>query len=196
MAYYYFDFNDRAKQNVDNCPRSVIVQLCRGAEKLPDSVQKLYDQFGRHQMEPSLGDLFEALLSVIPGRDPCFIILDALDEFEREDESERKDVLAMLSQIVSRGLKNLHILVTSRKESDIESILAPIVTGKLSLSQDSTEVDADIGVWVYHCLVTDFKLKRWSDSVKKEIETSLIDGAHGMYVESSSPSWYIDLNLL
>ena len=137
--------------------------------------------------EPGLETLFEALLSVIQGRDPCFLILDALDESER-------DVMAMLSQIVSRGLKNLHILVTSRKESDIESILAPIVTGKLSLSQDGTEVDADIGVYVRHCLVTDSKLKKWSDSVRKDTETSLIDGAHGMYVESSSPSWYIDLH--
>ena len=174
MAYYYFDFNDKAKQDANGFLRSVIAQLSRKAETLPDNIQKLHDQFHRDKTEPSLETLCETLVSVIQGHDTCFLVLDALDE------SEGEDVLAMLSRIASRGLGNLHMLVTSRKERHIEGVLAPIVTGTLSLSLDSTNVDADIGLYVHHCLATVPKLKRWPDPVKREIETSLTEGAHGM----------------
>lgn len=174
VAYYYFDFNDTAKQHVGSFLRSVIAQLSQGAATLPNVVRKLYDQFHSNSADPGVEILLETLISVIHNHGPYFLLLDALDE------SERKDVLAILSRIVSRGLSNLHILVTSRKERDIEDVLAPIVTGTHSLSLDTTDVDADISLYVRQCLATDSKLRRWSDPVKAEIETSLTEGAHGM----------------
>ncbi|KAI4125302.1 MAG: hypothetical protein LQ347_005424 [Umbilicaria vellea] len=175
FAYYYFDFNDRAKQDDNNFLRSIIAQLSRGADIFPDLVQKLYDDFERTQIEPSAEILLDTLLTIILRHGHCFLTLDALDE------SEREGVLAILSRIGSRGLSNLHILVTSRKERDIEVVLAPIVTSIHSLSLDTTDVDADISLYVRQCLATDPKLRRWSDPVKAEIEASLAEGAHGMF---------------
>lgn len=44
VAYFYFDFNDRDKQKLENLLRSLIKQLLMRGQIIPDSLQKLYNQ--------------------------------------------------------------------------------------------------------------------------------------------------------
>jgi hypothetical protein len=54
-------------------------------------------------------------------------------------------------------------------------------------SQQSALVDADILVYIRDQIVTDTKLKKWSDSVQNEITTALMKKAGGMYGRLSPP---------
>jgi hypothetical protein len=102
-----------------------------------------------------------------------FIILDALDECR-----EREELLELVKKIVYWKLKNLHILATSRREKEIEEALEHLITSQICIQ--STLVDTDIYIHLRERLQSDPKLRKWPVKVQKEIEETLMDGAHGM----------------
>jgi hypothetical protein len=106
-----------------------------------------------------------------------FIILDALDECK-----EREKLLLLLEKLNSWGTEKLHVLVTSRRERDIEETLESLVTSEICLQ--SAVVDVDIHTHISERLQNDSKLRKWPANVEGEIERTLMDGAQGMYVEN------------
>lgn len=92
---------------------------------------------------------------------------------------ERAKLLVELQKLHARSLSNLHVLVTSRREPDIEEVLTPLLTSP-SMSLEGSEVDSDIQLHLAHQLATDTKLKKWSSELKSEIEDTLKNGANGM----------------
>ncbi|KAI9783618.1 MAG: hypothetical protein M1816_001209 [Peltula sp. TS41687] len=171
LAYFYFDFNDREK-NVVNMLRSVIAQISRKAGLLPKAVQTLLE-YKEKAEQPNKQILFQTLLSVLREGKTYYIILDALDEC-----SERENLLETLSEWAKQGLENVHILFTSRQGKDINEVLESIVTENVPIQ--NTKVDGDIRLHVRRCLDEDRELRKRPDSIKNEIETSLVEGAHGM----------------
>ncbi|KAI9779285.1 MAG: hypothetical protein M1816_003625 [Peltula sp. TS41687] len=174
FAYFYFDFNDREKQTVTNLLYSVLAQISLNASVLPNAVQKLYSQYGKQPQQPNQRQLSQALFSVLQDGRSYYIILDALDECK-----EREELLDTLLELAGHGMKNLHILLTSRREREIKDTLEEIVTGSVPL--ESADVDKDIGIYVRKRLSVDQKLKKWPDSIKIDIEASLVRGAQGMF---------------
>lgn len=106
-----------------------------------------------------------------------YIILDALDECK-----DREELLEGVRAIAGWELKKLHILVTSRREKDIEESLESFVNNEKRVCIQSTLVNDDIRAYVHKKLQTDQKLKRWQKNliVQQEIETTLMDKADGM----------------
>ncbi|KAI9794892.1 MAG: hypothetical protein M1816_003022, partial [Peltula sp. TS41687] len=173
LAYFYFDFNERKKQNVKNMLRSVIAQFSREGATLPGAVQTLLQYKGKAQ-EPNEQTLVQTLSSVFKEGGEYYVILDALDEC-----AERENLLKIVSELASHGRSNLHMLFTSRREQDIKEELDHIATEAVPIQ--NAKVDKDITLHVRRCLEEDRKLKKWPDSIKHEIETSLVEGAHGMF---------------
>jgi ankyrin repeat domain-containing protein 50 len=114
----------------------------------------------------------------LPGEN--FIIADALDECSYG--AERTQLSTVLKEFSTWALPNLHILVTSRKEPDIEKALAPLVTSSPVCIQ-TKQVDADILLYVKSQLENDANLRERTriPQLKEEIETTLVKGANGMY---------------
>jgi hypothetical protein len=71
----------------------------------------------------------------------------------------------------------LHILVTSRKERDIECCLVPRCWRTVSLQEF---VAGDIKSHVRERVKNDKNLKKWPATVQVEIEEKLTNGACGM----------------
>jgi hypothetical protein len=171
--FYYFDFSDSKKQEVAGFLRSVLTQLASRDLKTLKEVEKLYDQNDSGKQQPNKMSLLRILLSVLRSPLRTYLIIDALDEcFQREE------MLRVLSDIYQRCSGEVNILVTSRKEQDIELVLNGLSSSSIGIQQ--TVVDADIRTHVKTCLVEDVKLKRWPSAVKKEMEDALVGGAHGM----------------
>ena len=107
-----------------------------------------------------------------------FLILDALDECEIRDE-----LLECLSEIAKWKEENLHLLVTSRKEPDIDERLSDLIADNKIISIQSSLVKNDICAYVRDRLQTDRKLKRWRNDmdIQREIEATLMGKANGMY---------------
>ena len=173
LAYYYFDFNETKKRSRDGLARSLVRQLLdRNLENLK-MVEEVLVQSGGDQTEPTSGALTALLRDLVAQRKETYIILDALDE-----SVEIPAVISMIDEIRSWHNLNLHILVTSRKETSIEKGLARPITHQVCVKTD--DVDADIKLLVRECLRCDPDLSRWSETIKAEIEKTLCEGSRGM----------------
>ncbi|KAH8792864.1 hypothetical protein F5882DRAFT_516605 [Hyaloscypha sp. PMI_1271] len=178
VAYFYFDFNSTAKQEVTACLSSLVAQLCTHLTTLRPHISQLYERCNHGKLQPGLGELTGMLSEVIQSLGHVFIVIDALDECPKGEE--RDSLLAVLSNIKSRTMYNLHTLVTSRRELDVEENLAPLITSQ-PISLQGVEVDSDIQAHISSVLATDPKLKKWPDDIKQEIEVTLAKGANGMF---------------
>ena len=171
--FYYFDFSDSKKQEVTCLLRSVLAQLASRDLKTLKEIEKLYQQNDCGKQQPDKKSLVSILLSVLRSSLRTYLIIDALDEC-----SQRGEMLKMLSDIYRQCSEEVNILVTSRKERDIELVLDGLASSSIDIKQ--TVVDADIRIYLKTCLVEDAKLKRWPSAVKEEMEDALVRGAHGM----------------
>ena len=114
-----------------------------------------------------------ALRDIVQTFRHTYIVIDALDEC-----SEREELLILIDEIIDWKLDTLHILATSRKEQDIDDCLSSRISDEIDIQ--STLVDADIRIHVREKLQNDPRLKKWSADAQEEIETAVVDGAHGM----------------
>lgn len=104
-----------------------------------------------------------------------YIILDALDEC-----TDREDFITFIHELVYSQKKGLRIIITSRREKDIEEQLGSIANYNVNIQ--SAIVDEDIRIYVRDRLATDSKLKKWPGKVQEDIITVLTEKADGMYV--------------
>ena len=101
-----------------------------------------------------------------------FIIVDALDE-----SSDWKRLLEVIESI-RQSNSEINLLMTSRKEHDIQMVLERSVDYVVAIQDE--RVDADVNKYVQQCLRNDPGLRKWDDELKLEIVTTLTSGAHGM----------------
>ena len=119
-----------------------------------------------------------ALGSMIQETTPTFIIIDALDECPTHG-GERAKLLELLQSLAASQSANLHILVTSRKESDIEEKLTRSVTLP-PLSIQGEDTDIDIRTHVKAQLASYTTMSKWPEPIKLEVEEVLTTKAKGM----------------
>ncbi|KAH7420282.1 ankyrin repeat-containing domain protein [Cadophora sp. MPI-SDFR-AT-0126] len=178
VVYYYFDFNNRGKQTALGCLQSFVYQFCQQSGGTSPEILKLYQDC--NGAGPNLQQLTETLTQLFSQDSPVFVIIDALDECKQEDgEEERVLVLEALREIKTSTSAALNIFVASRPEADITREMEALCD--INLDVQSALVDEDIRCHIRSCLGTDARLKRWPDSVKKEIEDKLTNDANGMF---------------
>jgi hypothetical protein len=175
--YFYFDFNDVKKQQHEKMIRSLITQLsfrCKGTSR---DLQSLFSFCRDGDQPPPFEELLATLQKMIREFKGINIILDALDECK-----DREKLLEDVETIAGWEFENLHILVTSRREKDIEESLDSLVDGTKKICIQSALVNDDIHAYVHKRLRTDQKLKRRQNrpEVQQEIETKLMSKADGM----------------
>ena len=175
VAFFYCTFTDSKKQNIYNLICSCLLQLARGLPEIPSSLMHLYNQ---HQYaQPSIESLKATLRSVLERSGQSFLVIDALDECVDENGS-RTEILALLNELSHWALPEVHILVTSRKESDIDRALNSLTMLPSICIQ--TQQQSDITLYIRSILATDSDLLKWTDEVKEEIAETLIRKAFGM----------------
>ncbi|MCJ1360232.1 MAG: hypothetical protein MMC33_010235 [Icmadophila ericetorum] len=173
IAFFYFDFNDTKKQNPENLIRSLIKQLSGQSTNTPETLNTLYSRSQDGQQQPTTDDLESTLQQMVKDFHQVFFVLDALDEC-----TEREELMELIGHIVGWKAENLHLLTTSRRESGITETLEPLTTGQISIQNEV--VNADIQIHLRNRLRNDSKLRKFRAHERKEIETKLMNGAHGM----------------
>ncbi|KFZ01827.1 hypothetical protein V501_09775 [Pseudogymnoascus sp. VKM F-4519 (FW-2642)] len=178
VAYFYFDFNDPRKQSPGLMVRSLICQLSQNCVKIPASLDLLFSSCDNGNQNPSLDSQLDVLQQMIQEYPQCYIILDALDECE-----DRAELMDIINQITGWQLDNLHVLVTSREEREIQSSLESLVQEQNIICLESRLVDGDIQKYVRTRLLDDADLRKWqkSSDVQHEIKTALMNGPRGMF---------------
>jgi hypothetical protein len=144
-------------------------------------VDALWLSCGNGRQKPSQKEFLDTISQVIQRSGQVHIVLDALDEC-----AERTELLKILKTLAGWQHENLHILMTSRKERDIESSLAEYLGETDVICPQSEVVDGDIQRYVQQRLSHDTGLVKWSKdaAIRQEIVAVLMSKARGMYVSS------------
>ena len=184
LAYFYFDFRDKKKQNARNLMTSLLSQLSTFSDASCDVITLLYSNHGNGTQKPIDDDLAKCLkqmLSVL-AEHPIYIIIDALDECPDDSgwpKTPREEVLDIVRELVGVHLPNLRICVTSRPEVDIKSILNPLTIHAVSL-HDQSEQQKGIADYVCTIVNSDRKMRVWPDEDKDLVVEELSKKADGM----------------
>lgn len=117
------------------------------------------------------------LRSVVDESENSFLIIDALDECV-DKNGTRREILTFLTELSDWNLPQLHILVTSRKELDIEKSLNFVEKSSSICIQ--THQQQDIEKYVKSVLKTDPDFAKWSFEVKQDIQDVLTKNSAGM----------------
>jgi hypothetical protein len=108
--------------------RSLISQLSEQCIKMPLALEALYSSLDKGNRQPSLDALMNVLQQILQEFPQSYLILDALDEC-----ADRAELMRILEQMAGWQLEKMRILVTSRKERDIESSLEDVVNREYGL---------------------------------------------------------------
>lgn len=181
VAYFYFSFTDPQKQGVDIMLASIIKQILACRPNVPQSALKL-KEYKASGKRPDTQTLVTTLNDAILGFSAVYVVIDALDECPTLS-GERKKLLRALSAILDKAPENLHLLITSRKESDINAAMKHHLTRSCSYELDllayRSIIDDDIGIFIDTILASD-DYESWPASVKEEARNSLVEKADGM----------------
>jgi Cdc6-like AAA superfamily ATPase len=183
LLYFYFDFTDAGKQTLNNVLRSLISQLyltCKDTQKLLDSLFSSCDN-GRRQLTCEL--LCDVFLQMINQAQEIYIVLDALDECRTRKGPLSEGLLAWIRSLQDFEQRNIHLLVTSRPEHDIEQVLREVAQSDRDIVPlQSDLIEDDIRSYVYTRVRTGDGLKRWRSrpDVLDEIQRVLMEKAQGM----------------
>ena len=177
ILYFFFDFNDIDKQRPENMIRSLLNQLSLHCVNVPQVLQELYSSCLNGDRKPNFDVVLKTLHQMAAAFDKTFIVLDALDEC-----NGRLELLKNIKELISWDDTNLRVLVTSRKEKDIEDSILPLTKKEARVCIQSALVDADICAYVHDQLQINRKLHRWQGKpkVQMEIESTLTEKANGM----------------
>lgn len=179
MAYFYFNFQDIERQDLSTMLRSLIRQLCAAEINIPDSIKALHNRCRDSNHSPTLEELTTAVFSIsIESQKHVYVIIDALDEFpESNGPLRRSELLNLIERLAKENIENLHVLVTSRAEMNIIQVLENLTPRGIPLQ--SRTVDPDIKALVSSRLMQG-RFAGLPDSLKKEVEEKVGNGAHGM----------------
>jgi len=173
LAFFYFTFNDDSKQDDSAMLRALLLQLSGQLSDSHTDLERLHHSYKTGT--PSAAILLEHLKRSIEKFHQVYIFLDALDESPQYGARER--VLGAVETIRKWTLHGVHILVTSRDETDIRKSLGPAPGEEVIMK--NPEVDRDISNFISSRLLTDPKLEKWQNH-RDRIQQTLSERAHGV----------------
>jgi Cdc6-like AAA superfamily ATPase len=183
LLYFYFDFNDTRKQNLEEMVVSLVNQLYTRSERTQKPLDALFVSCDGGRSQPSSQSLCKALTQMIEQAGDIWIVLDALDECRTRAGSETQGLLKWIAAFFNSNKRNVHLLVTSRPEPDISSGLSEIAPEwEAVVPIQSDLVKDDVETYVRAKVRYGDGLKRWRyrPDVQDKIESCLITKANGM----------------
>ncbi|KAK6524489.1 hypothetical protein TWF281_011396 [Arthrobotrys megalospora] len=118
FAYIYCNFKQIQEQKNEKFLSSLLKQLAQTQSPLPDAVRKLYKQHSIRKTKPSSDEIRKVLHVVADTYSKTFIIIDALDECQ-EDDNCRTEFVSTLLQLYEE-VDSVKLFVTSRPIPSIE----------------------------------------------------------------------------
>jgi hypothetical protein len=185
MCYFYLDFRNINKQNLNDLIPSLITQLSTHSKPFCDILLRLYVTHDDGKKQPSDVVLVECLkeLLMLQDQPPIYLIIDALDESPDTSgiPSPRECILQLLKELVKLQLLNLHICVTSQPKIDIKHVIKPLTSLHVSLHHQSGQ-KKDIEAYIRSIVHSDLEpiMRRWWTEDKEHVIETLSKRADGM----------------
>ena len=183
IAYFFFDGRDSQKelQLHNKLIRTLISQLSDTRHGgITEALADLYKRCGEVQ-QPSDEQLQNVLRDILDGFSQAYIIIDALDEC-----TDREKTLNWANKLITdanRKAVNLHIIVTSRPETDIHDIFTALDPHSIDVGEANTK-----DIVEYLKLQMDSKFTKYDENTRAKIMSELEMHAEGSYVYLILPS--------
>src|SRR5579863_3251535 len=104
LAFYYHDFREDRKRDLQGLLSSMLCQLCDQSDSYHDILSIFYSTHRHGAQHPSNHALLRCLKELLDLREqaPVYLIIDALDECPDMDAmpSPREEVLALVEQLI------------------------------------------------------------------------------------------------
>jgi hypothetical protein len=185
VSYYYFDFRDVSKHDLCGLLSSVLIQLSEQSDRCCDILSDLFNTCGHGLEKPRETALAKCLKDMLklPGQDPIYIIIDALDECPNDigTPSRRRQVLDFLKVLLGEKHSNLYICLTSRPEQDIKTALSLLTSdsNRVSLHEEGGQIE-DITNYIRDFVRNDSGMQKMRKEDKELVISALSKRADGM----------------
>lgn len=186
VVFFYFDFQDKQRQDATAMLRSLIEQLLSQSEAVPSLLNNLFTECDQGRKQPINKERYlEALEQMMGMLDQVFVILDALDECSNQEQ-----LFGFLRSMQAWLSAKSTFIFTSRRERDIETALCavdgasePLVTVPNAINLTSDLVDRDIQRFVDVQFQKNYALTRWrsNEPFCSRIKREIVSGAKGMF---------------
>ncbi|KAH8678369.1 ankyrin repeat protein [Xylariales sp. PMI_506] len=182
LLYFYFDFSDAQKQSLENLVCSLLDQLYRKKENARKDLDSLYSSCEKGRRRPSIESLCATLSNMIQQAGEVWIVLDALDECQTRKEYLAGGILSWLQSLRDSHL-NVHLLVTSRPEQDIQKTIEKWARKEDIIPLRDGLIGDDIRAYIKARVRNSEGLGRWKTrpDIQEKIEATLIEKAKGMF---------------
>ncbi|KAK6514351.1 hypothetical protein TWF506_008747 [Arthrobotrys conoides] len=117
FGYIYCNFKETNQQKIEHFLSSLLKQLAQTHTPLPDAVRDIYNKHNSRGTAP-LGEIIKTLHTVAATYSKVYIIVDALDECQEDDDC-RTNLISALLELYNRG-DGIKLFITSRPIPDIE----------------------------------------------------------------------------
>ncbi|KAK6506871.1 hypothetical protein TWF481_005331 [Arthrobotrys musiformis] len=185
LLYFFFDYKDINKQSLEKMLRSLISQLYHQfVEDSSRILEALFASCNGGKDQPACRSLWEAFSSMVERIGEIWLVLDALDECGIR---KRKELLSWIQDITTDSeSRNIHLLITSRRETDIASVVEKCTARCGILHIKSDLISEDINAYIKFRVQEDAEFSRWRDHTTTEhnrvlIEKTLSNKSNGMF---------------
>ncbi|KAH8790716.1 ankyrin repeat-containing domain protein [Hyaloscypha finlandica] len=175
ISYFYFDYKDINKRDSRKAIETLIVSMSRqspAALAYVEDISKKYREFKSQCTFPSLCSILKKCLDF---QQRNFIILDALDEC-----NDREELLPFLVELSKTESSGLNLLMSSRRETDIQRQLDHLPQITLAEASNAHDIDLYIQSRLQE-MINGKKLKLRDPSLQEEIFQCLTSRANGMF---------------
>lgn len=177
IAFFYFSFQNEAVAQTPSSFLSILIkQLCRRKTVLPELLKALHLECLKNDRKPKLAELQDQFKVIVGTFDEVFLVIDALDECEKE---VRQQLIPYICGLFDQCPGKLKTFVTSRPESDIERAFTSANFSMIKV--EATKVEEDIAAYVRYELV--HRIHEYCDidlALREEITDVLVSQSGGM----------------
>ncbi|KAM3528022.1 hypothetical protein MY4038_006082 [Beauveria bassiana] len=175
--FFYFDFTDVKKQFTENALCSLIDQLYDKKDDARAPLDKLFEK-KVPKKAPDYYILNEVFQSMIKLCSQVWIVLDALDEYSNRNKEKANGLLSWMEDLRC-ACSNVHIMLTSRPETDIQESIDTWHNCNKILLQPGLVSD-DITTYVHRRVA---RMKLWQNKpiLQELMRDTLNQVAKGMF---------------
>jgi Cdc6-like AAA superfamily ATPase len=134
VAYVYCNYKSQADQDTASILAAILKQLGQGQPSALGPVERLHQKHASRGTRPSVDDAFSALRDVVAQYPYVFIVVDALDECQRET---RRQLLSKLLALQKEA--DVRLIATSRFVPDVEDALRPAIRLEVKASNEDVK---------------------------------------------------------
>lgn len=178
IVFAYIKYDSLETQQPSAIISSLVRQISWTETPLPACLLDFYHTYDKDARTPSLKGYEDLFLRLAESYDKIFMVFDALDECEAD---QREKILDFIFNI-AHNLRCVKILVTSRRENDIEKAFSRQTTPIIEIKAEN--VAEDIKQFVterVEYLIKCKKLEVHDSQLESHIIETLVTRAEGMY---------------